>query len=139
VHLYGLIEHRRSHGQTVVFSSHQMGDVERLADRIVILVGGRLIATFTASELALRLADRGVMKVAVDRVTPETLATVRQLAPHALLAADQIIVPGAARLRPAVLDVLRQGRVEIRGLTAEEGRLDTLYRELVETKGAAGL
>jgi Cu-processing system ATP-binding protein len=54
-----------------------------------------------------------------------------------VVAADQIIVPGPARLRPAVLDVLREARVDIRGLTAEEGRLDTLYRELVN--GAAGL
>jgi Cu-processing system ATP-binding protein len=133
---YGLVE-RRTHGQTVVFSSHQMGDIERLADRIVVLVGGRLVATFTAAELALRLADRGVMKVAVDRATAETLAAVRRLSPEAVVAADQIIVPGPARLRPAVLDVLREARVDIRGLTAEEGRLDTLYRELVN--GAAGL
>jgi ABC-type multidrug transport system ATPase subunit len=129
---YGLVERRRIRGQTVLFSSHQMGDVERLADRLALLVGGRLVATFTARELALRLADRGVMKVAVDRMSPEALAAVRRLAPDALVAADQLIVPGPARVRPAVLDELRTARIEIRGLTAEEGRLDTLYRELVE-------
>jgi len=128
---YGLIERRRSRGQTVVFSSHQLGDVERLADRLAVLVGGRLVATFTARELALRLADRGVMKVAVDCVPPDALAAVRRLAPETVVAADQLIVPGPARLRPAVLDELRAARVEIRGLTAEEGRLDSLYRELV--------
>jgi hypothetical protein len=30
-----------------------------------------------------------------------------------------------------VLDVVRGLGVEVRGLTAEEGRLDSLYRELV--------
>jgi Cu-processing system ATP-binding protein len=129
---YGLLERRRSRGQTVLFSSHQMGDVERLADRLAVLAGGKLVATFTARELALRLADRGVMKVTVDRILPEALAAVRRLAPETVVAADQLIVPGPARLRPAVLDELRAARVEIRGLTAEEGRLDRLYRELVE-------
>ena len=129
---YGLLEHRRSHGQTVVFSSHQMGDVERLADRLAILVGGRLVATFSAQELALRLADRGVMKVTIDGISPDALAAIRRLAPATLVAHDQLIVPGAARLRPRVLDELRAANVEIRGLTAEEGRLDVLYRELVE-------
>ena len=37
---YGLIEHGRANGQTVLFSSHQMGDVERLADRFIVLIGG---------------------------------------------------------------------------------------------------
>lgn len=128
---YGLLERRRSQGHTVLFSSHQLGDIERLADRIAVLVGGRLVASFTAQELARRLADRGVMKVAVDRATDEDLAAVRTIAPDAVLAADQLIVPGPARLRPAVLDLLRSRGLEIRGLTAEEGRLDVLYRELV--------
>ena len=128
---YALIEGRRSRGQTVVFSSHQLGDVERLADRLAVLVAGRLVATFTTADLARRLTDRGVMKIAVDRVPPGALDDIRRLAPHALVAADQIIVPGPARIRPAVLDRVRAWHIEIRGLTAEEGRLDTLYRELV--------
>jgi hypothetical protein len=40
-------------------------------------------------------------------------------------------VPGAATLRPAVLDVIRAAGAEITGLTAEEGRLDHFYRELI--------
>ena len=50
-------------GGTVFFSSHQLGDVERLADHIAILVAGRLVRLVTARELAARLADRGVMRV----------------------------------------------------------------------------
>lgn len=63
---YGLIEARRRQGHTVLFSSHQMGDVERLADRFAVLVAGRLVATFTRREMTERLADRGVTKVTLD-------------------------------------------------------------------------
>ncbi len=128
---YGLIEQRRGAGHTVLFSSHQMGDVERLADRFAVLVGGRLVATFTGQELAARLADRGVMKIAVDRQEPSLLSAIRQRSPRALAAGDRIIVPGPASERPAILDLVRHAGVEIRGLTAEEGRLDAFYRELV--------
>ena len=128
---YGLIEQRRGVGQTVLFSSHQMGDVERLADRFVVLVEGRLVATLTGRELAARLADRGVMKIAVDRQPPDLLAAIRQRSPRALVAGDRLIVPGPASERAAILDLVREAGVEIRGLTAEEGRLDTFYRELV--------
>ena len=40
-------------------------------------------------------------------------------------------MPGSAAARPAVLDLVRAAGAEIRGLTAEEGRLDAFYRELI--------
>ena len=61
----------------------------------------------------------------------QLLAAVRQVAPASAWAGDELIVPGPASLRPRVLDAVRALSVEVRGLTAEEGRLDVLYRELV--------
>lgn len=54
---YDVIERRKASGQTVLFSSHQLGDVERLADRVVVMIEGRLAASFGAAEIA-RLAVR---------------------------------------------------------------------------------
>jgi Cu-processing system ATP-binding protein len=108
-----------------------MGDLERLADRFAVLVSGRLVASFTARELTARLADRGVLKIALDEPSPAVLAAVRSLAPRSLWAANQLIVPAPAASRLAVLDLVRGACAEIRGLTTEEGRLDGLYRELV--------
>jgi Cu-processing system ATP-binding protein len=48
---YGLAVARRREGKTVLFTTHQLGDVERLADRIGVLVGGRLAALLTRNEL----------------------------------------------------------------------------------------
>jgi Cu-processing system ATP-binding protein len=128
---YGLLEQRQRAGATIFFSSHQMGDVERLADRFAILVDGRLVASFTQRELSARLADRGVMRVRLDERPNGLLDRVRELAPRAMWAVGELIVPGPAATRPAVLDLIRDAGTEIRGLTAEEGRLDAFYRELV--------
>jgi len=128
---YGLIDARRHHGQTVVFSSHQMGDVERLADRFVVLVGGRLVASLTARELVTELADRGVMKISLERCPPNLLDDVRRIAPKAVWVADQLIVPAPMADRLAVLDIARGSGAGVVGLSAEEGRLDVYYRELV--------
>lgn len=128
---YELIERRRGAGQTVLFSSHQMGDVERLADRFAVLVAGELVATFTQRELHARLADRGVMKVTLDQWAPAVFDAVRALSPSAVHAADMLIVPGPASGRPAILDAIRGAGGVVTGLTAEEGRLDEFYRELV--------
>jgi Cu-processing system ATP-binding protein len=134
---YGVVDRRRREGHTLLFTSHQLGDVERLADRFAVLVGGRLAATLTARELQDRLAERGVMRLRLDRRPPGLLESVRALAPETATVGDELIVPGGASLRPAVLDVVRSAGAEIRGLTAEEGRLDTLYQELVAGPGGA--
>jgi Cu-processing system ATP-binding protein len=59
------------------------------------------------------------------------LGAVRALAPAATWAGDELVVPGPVSVRPRVLDTVRAQGIEVRGLTAEEGRLDALYRELV--------
>ena len=135
---YALVERAREDGRAVLFTSHQLGDAERLADRFAILVGGRLVADLAAAELKDRLAERGVMRLRVSGKPEGLLPAVRALAPAATWAGEELVVPGPAALRPRVLDAVRGLGVELRGLTAEEGRLDLLYRELVgETERAA--
>lgn len=129
---YALVEARRRAGGTVFFSSHQLGDIERLADRVAVIVAGRLVAEFTERELAARLADRGVMRVRLEARVGGLLERVREQAPTAAWFGDELIVPGAASTRPVVLDLIREGGGVIRGLTAEEGRLEEFYRELIE-------
>jgi Cu-processing system ATP-binding protein len=129
---YGLVEARRLRGKTVFFTSHQLGDVERLADRIAVLVEGRLVATMTAAELAARLAERGVMRLTVFGPRAGLLERVQTIAPEASWVGEELILPGPARQRPAVLDALRAAGASITGLTAQEGRLEELYRELVK-------
>jgi Cu-processing system ATP-binding protein len=129
---YALTEQRRRDGRTVLFTSHQLGDVERLADRFAILVAGRLTAVLTGRELADRLAARGVMKLRLDACFEDLLDRIRRVAPEVSWDGDQLIVRGRADARPAIVELVRRAGINIRELTTEEGRLDTFYRELVQ-------
>lgn len=131
---YGLVDRRRREGRTLFFSSHQLGDVERLADRFLVLVNGRLAAKFSRGELSERLAARGTMRLSFAAPVAGLLENVRRLAPKATWSGDTLIVPGPADERARVLDVVRAEGGEIRSLVAEEARLDSLYRELVGVK-----
>ena len=128
---YQIVEHHAAEGRTVLFTSHQLGDVERLADRFAVLVAGRLVAVLTQRELHDRLAMRGVMRVRLARRHDALIERVAAVAPGTYADQDELVVPGPPSLRPAALDVIRQAAVEIRGITADEGRLDTFYRELI--------
>jgi Cu-processing system ATP-binding protein len=131
---YGLVERAKDEGRAVFFTSHQLGDVERLAHRFAVLVGGRLVASLTAGELKDHLAERGVMRLRLTSLPPGLLEKVKRVAPRSLWAADELIVPGPAALRPVVLDAVRESGAAIRGLTAEEERLEAFYRELVASR-----
>jgi len=129
---YELVERRRRAGRAVLFSSHQLGDAERLADRFAVLVEGRLVAQLTAKELTARLAGRGVMRVRTER--PDVMVQAR-LGRSAAWEDGELVVRGSPERRGAVLAALAAAGHEVRSLTTEEGRLDGLYRELVEERG----
>jgi Cu-processing system ATP-binding protein len=128
---YELVDARRRQGQTVLFSSHQMGDVERLADRFIVLVHGEIAASLTSGELAARLADRGSLHLTLGTLPDGLRDRVTALAPGAVWKGGELVVPAPAAVRLAVLDLVRASGVEVRNLSARDGRLDDLYLDLV--------
>ena len=134
---YGLVERRRREGHTLLFTSHQMGDVERLADRLLLLVEGRLAASLSQGELSRRLGERGVMRLSLDRRPEGLLELVRAISPTAAWAGEELVVPGPAWERPRVIELVTASGAEIRNLVAREGRLDELYRELLPATGSS--
>lgn len=135
---YGVVERHRRHGQTILFTSHQLGDAERLADRLAILVEGRLVALLSARALAERLSDRGIMRLRFASPAPGLLESVRALVPRAVWAGGEMVVPGPTAMRAAVVAKVHETGAEVTALTVEEGRLDLLYRELVGGDLASG-
>jgi Cu-processing system ATP-binding protein len=128
---HAAIERRRREGRTVFFTSHQVADVDRLADRILVLVKGRLVADLTREQLRARLDAGGVMRLRL-RDPGAAAEQIRQTGRTATVAGDELVVAGPAAERAAVLEIARAAGGEILGLAAEGGRLDALYLGLVE-------
>ena len=69
-----IVLEQRKRGTTVLFCSHIIPDVEALSDRVVVLVGGRLVKEGRVSEL---LADeKGLVEIIVEGLAIERLAAV---------------------------------------------------------------
>ena len=132
---YSLLSERRSPRQSILFTSHQVADVERLADRIVVMAGGRLAGEYTRDALRTWRDAHGVMRVRVDGDPTRTLLAVQRVVPMATVEGSDVIIPGDGARRVAVLDAIRACGAVITGLVAEDGRLEALYAELVGSGG----
>jgi len=58
LHLMGLFRRLAEEGRTIVFSSHILEEVERLAERVLVIVGGRLAASGDFREIRRLMTDR---------------------------------------------------------------------------------
>ncbi|MFD9425239.1 MULTISPECIES: ABC transporter ATP-binding protein [unclassified Streptomyces] len=72
------------HATTILLTTHDLAEAEKLADRIMILNGGRLIADGTATELARHIAGEDEVRWTCDgqpwvRTTPDSTGFVREL------------------------------------------------------------
>jgi ABC-type multidrug transport system ATPase subunit len=68
-----LILEQNREGRTVLISSHQLSEMERLCHRVGILSSGRLIAQGTMPSLLASLAAEAEIRVELERIDPELL------------------------------------------------------------------
>jgi sodium transport system ATP-binding protein len=60
--IFAFIDSARARQRAVLFSTHQMDEVELLADRVGILAGGRLVAEGTVDEIVERSGERSLAR-----------------------------------------------------------------------------
>ena len=120
--LRGLLRHLASEGRTVLISSHQLNEVQEVADRVVILNRGQLVQQGSIAELT-----AGTDSVVVRTPNPAAM--------HAALAGQPIQVdqpdPSTFRIRGLAVEQVGHlafaGGVELHELRADRFDLEDLF------------
>lgn len=77
--IFDTLEILKSQGRALIYTSHYMEEVERLADHIVIMDHGKVIANETPAELLLRLPAQAALHVCLlEPISPFILEKLKQ-------------------------------------------------------------
>jgi len=134
-HLIALFRRLGTDGRTVIVSSHVLNEVERLADRIIVLIHGRLAAAGGQRAIRDAMNDRPrhvLVRANENRRLASALVALDSVAGVRLSGDDVVISTSrAAELALALPAVARELSVRLREVRPLDDSLESLFRELV--------
>ena len=137
-------EVNREHGTTVVLTTHDLADVERLCSRVILIDHGRVLYDGTVAELKSRYAPHRTLVVRVgadseagDRIEPDDMAAL-----GAEVIVDDDTTPDTVRLRfeggrTAASDLIAAlaARYSIADVSIVEPDLEGVVRQIYSRQG----
>jgi ABC-2 type transport system ATP-binding protein len=125
-----LVEERRAEGTTLLLTTHDMSDIERLCDRVLVVDRGQLAYDGTLVGLAQRVALRRILVVDLVAPQPPLRAAGAEHIGSELDGQRQRLAfsPEHTTAARVLADVTAQ--VEVRDLTLEEPAIEDIVRTL---------
>jgi ABC-2 type transport system ATP-binding protein len=119
--------------KTVIFSSHILQEVQAIADRVVIINKGKLVANDTASSLQDKISNQTIVKAAFKQNVD--MATIGQLKGLKSFdkAADgkwRFVSDGSGDLREMVFEFAKQKSLTLLHLEKESYSLEDVFKQL---------
>ncbi len=125
-----LIESIRERGVTVLLVTHFMEEAERLADRVAIIVDGRIVAIDTPAGIISRIDPEQTLRFRPSAPIEDRLLTELPEVNDVKRAGPVVVVTGTGNLIHAVTLALAQHEVVANDLRVEQANLDDAYLAL---------
>lgn len=115
-------------GKTVVFSSHILADVELLADRVAILVGGQLVALESIESLREGVLQSSKMRLTLSSHDPRWVVTARAAgAEDVSTEGNTLVITSPPENRLQILHALESAGGRILRFATQEPSLEDIY------------
>jgi ABC-type multidrug transport system ATPase subunit len=122
----------KSKGKTIVFSSHVLADVEQLADRVAILVSGRLVALQSVAALREELMRSSKMRIVIAQTIPDLTEVARKAgAVDIVIDGNSAVVTSRAEDRLSILLAIQAAGARVERFATEELSLEDIYMRYV--------
>lgn len=122
-------------GKTIVFSSHMLADVEQLADRVGIMVGGKLVALESVTALRNELSSSARLRVVVTKLDSQSIeATTRAGATDVVVDANSMLMNARPEDRLQILRAIETAGGQIQSFGVEELSLEDVYMKYVNAE-----
>ena len=125
-----LIESIRDRGVTVLLVTHLMEEAERLADRVAVIDGGKIVAIDTPAGIISRVNAEQKLRFRPSAPIEDRLLTDLPEVTAVERAGPVLVVTGTGNLIHAVTSVLAQHQIVANDLRVEQANLDDAYLAL---------
>jgi ABC-2 type transport system ATP-binding protein len=126
------LETLKARGKALIYTTHYMGEVERLADRVVIIDHGQVVASGTQAELFALLPTRGQLEIEITGNVDLTLISALDGVKTVERQGDKITVgiDDLTLSAPQVMAALARGGVTVKHLSSGRASLETVFLSL---------
>ena len=130
--IFDNLEALRARGKAIIYTTHYMEEVERLADRIVIIDHGRIAAEGTLAELIRRLPASQTLELELADATPASQTSVLATLPGARIEEQVLKVPAddIVAVSRRVLETLAQHGIGVRRVDSQRATLEDVFLAL---------
>lgn len=129
-----IIREESQRGTTVFFSSHILGQVEAVCDRVAILRGGELVAVDTVDGLRETVGSGSRLLLTVPTVSDDDIQAVREIAGVSSVTREgqQLTVSVEDDAKTAVINVLEDRGTSVEDFETVEDSLEDLFLAYTE-------
>jgi ABC-2 type transport system ATP-binding protein len=119
-------------GRTVLFATHRLEEADAVADRVVVISGGRLLADGTPEQVKAQAAGRSTISVAADGVSRDLL---ENLPAVAAVRQDRGRLTLSTSDPDATIRALLQQAPHVRGLEVTRAGMEEAFLQLTHQQG----